>query len=228
MTTELTWLGHFCWLVETGGTKILIDPFLDDSPTAPIKSDRVEADFILVSHGHFDHFGDTIEIARRTGATVIGIVELAWWLEKQGIKSVFEMNIGGEAEFEFGRVKMTPALHSSTMPDGSPGGLAASFLLKLADGNIYFGCDTALFSDMSLIGREGIKLAILPIGDIYTMGPADALEAVKLLSPNKVIPCHYSTWEKINQDPDVWAELVRAETDSEPTVMQPGQKITLT
>ena len=155
------------------------------------------------------------------------MVELVWWLEKQGVKSVFEMNIGGEARFEFGRVKMTPALHSSTMPDGRQADWQPVFLLKLDVGNIYFAADTALFSDMSLIGRERLKLAILPIGGVYTMGPTDALEAVKRLSPDKVIPCHYSTWEIINQDPDAWTEAVRAETDTEPIVMKPGEKITL-
>ncbi len=228
MATELTWLGHGSWSIQTGGHSILLDPFLNDSPTAPVKADDVPADFILVSHGHFDHVADVAAIANRTGATVVAIYEIAqWFTNNHGVKNTLGMNIGGGAELPFGRVKLTHAIHSSQLPDGSYGGNPGGFLLTLADGNVYFACDTALFSDMQLIGRAGIELAVLPIGDLFTMGPDDALAAVKLIQPKRVAPAHYNTWPPIEQDAAAWAERVRAETSAEPVVVQPGGKILL-
>ncbi len=239
MTTELTWLGHGCWVVRTGNSPpsqggarggvfhLLIDPFLDDSPTAPVKSTDVPADFILVSHGHFDHVADAEKIAKRTGATVISNYEICEWLGKRGVQKTHGMNLGGACQQPFGKVKLTVAHHSSVLPDGAPGGNPGGFLLTLADGKIYFACDTALFGDMSLIGNAGINLAVLPIGDNYTMGPDDALEAVKLIRPKRVAPSHYNTWPPIAQDAKAWAERVRKETSAEPVVVEPGGKIRL-
>jgi L-ascorbate metabolism protein UlaG (beta-lactamase superfamily) len=181
--TELTWLGHAAWLIDTGKQTILIDPFLDDSPTAPVKSTGVAPHYILVSHGHYDHVADAAKIALRTGATVVANFEICTWLEKQGVKKSEPMNIGGAIALPFGRVQMTIAHHSSGLPDGVDGGNPGGFLLTLADGKIYFACDTALFSDMERIGAQGIDLAVLPIGDRFTMGPDDALAAVKLIKP---------------------------------------------
>jgi L-ascorbate metabolism protein UlaG (beta-lactamase superfamily) len=227
MPTELTWLGHGSWLVETGQHKILLDPFLSDSPTAPVKPEQVEADFILISHGHFDHVADAVQIARRTGATVVAIYEICDWLSKQhGVEKTEPMNLGGGVNLPFGRVKLTPAFHSSTLPDGSSGGNPAGFLLTLAEGRIYFACDTALFSDMKL-HAGGVEVAVLPIGDRFTMGPDDALEAVKLIQPRRVVPSHYNTWPPIEQDAGAWAERVRRETKAEPVVLAPGEKISL-
>jgi L-ascorbate metabolism protein UlaG (beta-lactamase superfamily) len=228
MATELTWLGHGSWQVKTGDTTILLDPFLEASPTAPVGTAQVAADYILVSHGHFDHVADVPAIAKRTGATVIAIYEIAEWFSSQhGIQNTLGMNLGGSVGLSFGRVKLTPAWHSSRLPDGSSGGSPAGFLLSLADGNIYFACDTALFSDMQLIGRHGVDVAVLPIGDLFTMGPDDALEAVKLIRPRRVVPDHYNTWAPIQQDPQQWAARVRAETSAEPVVIAPGGTITL-
>ncbi len=137
------------------------------------------------------------------------------------------MNHGGEIELPFGRVKMTLAQHSSALPDGANGGNPCGFLLKLYDGIIYFACDTALFLDMKLIGVAGIDLAVLPIGDRFTMGPEDSVEAVKLLNPKRVAPAHYNTWPPIEQDANAWAERIRAHTRAEPIVIAPGEKITL-
>ncbi len=137
------------------------------------------------------------------------------------------MNIGGGHPFPFGRVKMTIAHHTSTMPDGSPGGVAAGFLLTLPEGNAYFACDTALFYDMKLIGEAGLALAALPIGDNFTMGPDDALRAVKLLEPKRVVPIHRGTWPLIDQDAHAWAARVRAETTAEPVILEPGGTIVL-
>lgn len=228
MATELTWLGHGSWGIETDGHKLLLDPFFDDSPTAPIKSEQAEADFILISHGHYDHIADAAKVAQRTGALCIGIFEIATWLEKQGVEKTHGMNLGGGFDFPFGRAKLTLAFHSSVLPDGSSGGSPAGFLLSLKDGHtIYFACDTALFSDMKLIGAAGIDLAVLPIGDNYTMGPDDALQAVKLIEPKRVAPAHYNTWPPIAQDAQAWAARVKAETNAEPIVVEPGGQITL-
>jgi L-ascorbate metabolism protein UlaG (beta-lactamase superfamily) len=227
MATTLRWLGHGCWLVNTGGKTILIDPFLNDSPTAPVKADAVKPDFVLVSHGHFDHVADAVSIAVRTGATVVSNFEICEWLGKQGVKNSQPMNLGGSIELPFGRVKLTVAHHSSVLPDGSGGGNPGGFLLTLADGKVYFACDTALFSDMKLIGAVGLDLAVLPIGDRFTMGPDDAVEAVKLLAPRRVVPSHYNTWPPIAQDAAAWAARIKAETKAEPIVLTPGGTLTL-
>ncbi len=229
MTTTITWLGHNAWSIATGGATILIDPFLDDSPTSPVKAADVKADFILLSHGHADHVGDTISIAKRTGATVLTNFEVGQWLGKKGVSGnkIIGMNPGGGIDQPFGRVKFTVAHHSSSMPDGSYGGVPGGFLLSLDGARVYFACDTALFLDMKLIGAGGLDLAVLPIGDLYTMGPDDSIDAVKLLNPKRVAPCHYNTWPPIAQDAAAWAERVRSHTAAEPVVLQPGGKITL-
>ncbi len=229
MPSSLTWLGHASWQLKTPTRTVLIDPFLDDSPTAPIKSQDIAADYILVSHGHFDHIADAAKIANRTGATVISNYEITTWLAKNhGVKNTIGGNLGGGVNLPFGRVKLTLAFHSSSLPDGSNGGNPSGFLITLTDGpKIYFACDTALFSDMALIGAGGLDLAVLPIGDLFTMGPDDALEAVKLLKPKNVIPSHFSTWPPIAQDANHWADRVRKDTTSEPIILTPGQTITL-
>ena len=227
MSTTLTWLGHGTWSIFTGLHRILLDPFLDPSPTAPLKADAVEADFILVSHGHFDHVADLVPIASRTGAAVISNFEICEWAKGQGVENVVAMNLGGGVDLPFGRVVMTLAHHSSGLPDGSYGGNPGGFLLELPEGNVYFACDTALFLDMELIGRAGLELAVLPIGDLFTMGPADSIEAIKLLGPKRVAPAHYNTWPPIEQDAEAWAHQVRVETDAEPVVLAPGERIEL-
>ena len=227
MATTLRWLGHACWMVAAPGNTILLDPFLNDSPTAPVKADGVKPDFVLVSHGHFDHVGDAATVAKNSGATVVANYEICEWLGKQGVKNTQPMNLGGAIDLPFGRVKMTIAHHSSVLPDGAGGGNPCGFLLKLADGTIYFACDTALFYDMKLIGAAGVDLAVLPIGDRFTMGPDDALEAVKLIGPKRVVPSHYNTWPPIAQDAAAWAARVKAETKTEPVVVAPGGTLTL-
>lgn len=227
MATELTWLGHGAWAIRSSGYRILLDPFLDENPLAPVKADAVEADYILVSHGHFDHVSDTPKIAKRTGATVISNFEICQWLLGQGVEKTHAQNIGGGFQHPFGRVKMTIAHHSSTLPDGSNGGDPAGFLITFPEGKVYFACDTGLFGDMKLIGAGGLELAALPIGDNFTMGPDDALEAVRLLAPRRVVPVHVGTWDVIAQDVEAWAEQVRTETDAEPVVLQPGEHIAL-
>jgi L-ascorbate metabolism protein UlaG (beta-lactamase superfamily) len=226
---EITWLGHACWSVKTGPHTLLIDPFLSDSPSAPQRADEVAADYLLVSHGHFDHIGDVAAIANRTGATLISNFEICqWFATQQGLKHTLGMNLGGEASLPFGRVKLTLAFHSSTLPDGSSGGNPCGFLLRLAEGkNVYFACDTALFGDMSLIAKAKLDLAVVPIGDLFTMGPDDALEAVKLLQPKRVVPSHFNTWPPIAQDAQAWANRVCKETSAEAIVLKPGESVTI-
>lgn len=227
MATTLRWFGHGCWSVKTGDQTILIDPFLNDSPTAPLKADAVQADFVLVSHGHFDHVADAAGVAKRTGATVAANFEICEWLGKQGVQNTQPMNLGGGIDLPFGRVKLTIAHHSSVLPDGTDGGNPGGFLLTLGGKQVYFACDTGLFYDMKLIGAAGLDLAVLPIGDRFTMGPDDALEAVKLLEPKRVVPSHYNTWPPIEQDAKAWAARVKAETKSQPIVLEPGGTIEL-
>ena len=227
MTVNITWYGHACFLIETDKSKLLLDPFLSGNPLAPVQADQVAPDYILVSHGHGDHLGDAVEIAKRTGATVISNYEIQNWLVGQGINNAHPMHIGGGFDFPWGRVKLTIAQHGSALPDGSYGGNPCGFLLYLEAKKIYHACDTGLFYDMKLIGEEGIDLAILPIGDNFTMGPDDALRAVKLIEPARVVPIHYNTFDMIKQDAPAWALRVEQETSAQATVMNPGDKVEL-
>jgi L-ascorbate metabolism protein UlaG (beta-lactamase superfamily) len=227
MAIRIRWLGHACVLIETNGTRILMDPFLTGNPAAAATADEVSADFILVSHGHGDHVGDAVDIAKRTGATVIANYEISEWFKGKGVEKVHGQQHGGSHTFPFGRVKLTLAFHGSQLPDGSYGGNPCGFLLYLPDGKrekvIYNAADTGLFGDMRLIGEEKLDLAILPIGDNYTMGPDDSIRALGLLKPKKVIPIHYNTWELIAQDAGKWAARVRKKTKAKPLVLQPGE-----
>jgi L-ascorbate metabolism protein UlaG (beta-lactamase superfamily) len=227
MALKVHWYSHACFLIEADQTKILIDPFVTDNPLSPVTADNVDADFILVSHGHGDHVGDTINIAKRTGATVVSNYEIQNWISNQGIENAHPLHIGGGFDFDWGRVKLTIAHHGSALPDGSYGGNPCGFLLTIQGKNIYHACDTGLFYDMKLIGEEGIDLAILPIGDNFTMGPDDALRAVKLIEPKQVVPIHYDTFDVIKQDPQAWAIRVEKETEAKVTVMRPGDALEL-
>lgn len=228
MACKLTWYGHATFGLEVDGTAVLIDPFFSGNPIAGGQADQVAADFIIVTHGHGDHVGDTVEIAERTGATVISNFEICNWLSAQGVANVHPQHIGGGFTYPFGYVKLTIAHHGSALPDGSYGGSPAGVLITTPDGiKVYFAGDTGLFSSMALYGDEGLELALLPIGDNFTMGPDDALRAVKLLRPRQVVPIHFDTWELISQDPHAWAERVKAETDSQPVVLEPGDTLTI-
>ena len=224
---ELTYHGHACFSVAVGDIYLLIDPFLTGNDQADVRADEVEADYILVSHGHGDHVGDTVEIAKRTGAMTISNFEIQNWLSEQGVERTHPLHIGGGWDFSFGRVKLTIAHHGSALPDDTCGGSPAGFLLTLEGKRIYDACDTGLFYDMKLIGEEGLDVAILPIGDNFTMGPDDALKAVKLLEPRVVIPVHYNTFDVIEQDPQAFAARVEAETPAQCLVLQPGESLRL-
>ena len=199
---NFTYYGHACFAVEAGGKTLLFDPFISPNPLAKsIDAKKIPADFILVSHGHEDHVADVVEIAKRTGAEVIAPYEVGCWFEKQGVEKVQAMNHGGAATTAFGRVKLTAAIHSSSMPDGSYGGNPAGFVIETSDGNFYYSGDSALTYDMKLIGEQTkLRFAVLPIGDFFTMGIDDALRAADFVGVQKIVGVHYDTFPPIEHD----------------------------
>jgi L-ascorbate metabolism protein UlaG (beta-lactamase superfamily) len=227
MAITFKWYGHGTMGLDVAGKKLLIDPFFTDNPACTTAPETVSPDYILVSHGHGDHIADAVPIAKRTGAIVISNFEIANWCASQGVANAQGQSIGGGCFYPFGYLKLTQAHHGSALPDGSNGGSPAGFLLTAGEQKIYLACDTGLFGDMKLIGEEGLDLAVLPIGDNYTMGPDDALRAAKLLQAKNVIPVHYNTWDLIAQDPAAWARRVEAETLSKVHVIKPGESFSL-
>ncbi len=220
MSITITWHGHATFTLDFDGTRVVVDPFFaGNNPAAKLAVKDAAAEFILQTHGHGDHIADTVALASRTGAQVIANFEICNWITAQGHENCWAMNTGGGYGFPFGRVKMTPALHSSGLPDGSYGGDPGGFLISTNGTNIYVAGDTALFSDMALIGQAGLDLAILPVGDNFTMGPDDALAALALLKPEVVIPCHYNTWPPIAIDVQAWADRVRQHSSARPVVL---------
>ncbi|MEM8856729.1 MAG: metal-dependent hydrolase [Chloroflexota bacterium] len=228
MTVTVTFHGHATFSLDVNGTKMIVDPFLKgNNPLAETAADEINVEYVLITHGHGDHVADATSIATRCNATVIANFEIADWFGRQGVEKTHPQHLGGGFNHPFGYLKFTPALHGSKLPDGEYGGMPAGLLLKTGTENIYIAGDTALFSDMSLIGEHGIDLAILPIGDNFTMGPDDALRAVQFLNPKKVVPCHFNTFGYIMQDPDAWAARVNAETSAEAIVMSVDSSITI-
>ena len=196
---KYTSYGHSCFLVETSGCRLLFDPFITPNPlAASIDVKSIEADVILISHGHFDHLADAVALANQTRAQVIANWEIADWLGKQGVKNTLPMNHGGSVKIPCGHAKMVNAVHSSSLPDGSNGGNPAGFVVESAEGAFYYAGDTALTQDMKQIAEEfDLRFAILPIGDTFTMGAADAAKAAKLCGASMTIGVHFNTFPPI-------------------------------
>lgn len=224
---EISYHGHSIVKIVTKGKTILIDPFITGNGLTDLKAEDQKPDVILLTHGHNDHVGDTMDIAKREDILVVAPNELAVWLGFQGLKT-HGMNIGGAKEFDFGTVKYTQAFHSSsyTTEDNEIiyTGMPAGLLLTIEDKVIYHAGDTSLFSDMKLYGEEGIDVAFLPIGDNFTMGPKDAAKAVELLQPKLTVPVHFNTFPPIELDPEDFKSLV---TNHEVKIMEPGEVMEL-
>jgi L-ascorbate metabolism protein UlaG (beta-lactamase superfamily) len=214
---KITYYGHACFAVETTRHRLLFDPFISPNPLAKdIDIKAIEADYILVSHGHGDHLADCVAIAERTGATVIANFEVGEWLAAKGVKKTMPMNHGGAAKTDFGRVKLTNAIHSSSLPDGSYGGNPAGFLVQTEDGNFYYSGDTALTLDMRLIAKSGLHLtfAAMPIGDYFTMGIEDAIIAADYVGTRTILGLHYNTYPPITINPgDAQKKALKAGID---------------
>ncbi len=220
---DVRFLGHACFELSDGGdTTVLIDPFLTGNPKAAISADDAAATTILLTHGHGDHIGDTVAIAKRTGAPVVAIVELAGELGEEGV-DVRDPNLGGTVKFDWGWVKLVPAWHTSTTPKGTvntPAGLVISF----EDTIVYHLGDTCVFSDLALVGkRTPIDVALMCIGGHYTMDRTDAVDAAELVGAKTVIPCHYNTFPPIETDAEAFKSDVESATSSNVVVLDPGQ-----
>ena len=222
---KVTFLGHACFLLN-GASNVIIDPFITGNPAASVKPEDINADLILVSHGHADHLGDAVAIAKNCGATIVSVFELVTYCGRFGVQA-HPMHIGGSNRFGPVQIKLTPALHGSGLPkeDGTIEylGNPCGFIVSMDGKTVYHSGDTGLFTDMGLIDkRQPVDLALLPIGDNFTMGPEDALEAVKLVKPDTVIPMHYNTWPLIAQNPEEFKQEVEQETPARVVILHPG------
>jgi L-ascorbate metabolism protein UlaG (beta-lactamase superfamily) len=224
---KLTWHGHSTFEISGGGHNVIIDPFLTGNPAAKAKPEEIEADAILLTHGHSDHFGDSLHIAKRLNIPVIAPFELASYCMKKGVQA-HPMHLGGTHSFDFGTVKLTLAFHGSAVEEGDQlvyAGNPCGYLLTMEGRTVYHAGDTALFGDMKLIGeRHRIDVALLPIGDNFTMGPEDALYAAELLKPGLVIPMHYNTFPLIAQNAQAFARRLESK-GIRCTVLEPGQSL---
>jgi L-ascorbate metabolism protein UlaG (beta-lactamase superfamily) len=227
----LTYIGHSAFAMNDGTHSVLVDPFITGNPAAVQSSQEFSPQTILLTHAHNDHMGDTVPIAKRVGSHVIALFEIANWVASKGVAKTTGGNLGGTIQFEGGTVKFTQAWHTSSYQDEHgihaitpPAGLVVRFGGK----TIYFAGDTCLFSDMKLIGEEGLDVAVIPIGDAFTMGPPDALRAIEFLQPKIVIPCHFNTFPPIQQDADVFKREAEERTGVRCLPLKPGESIDLT
>jgi L-ascorbate metabolism protein UlaG (beta-lactamase superfamily) len=223
MAADVRWLGHASFHLSGGGADVLIDPWLTGNPKAAASADELPADVIALTHGHADHIGDTVDIAKRTGAKVLAIVELAGEIEGDGVEDVVGFNFGGTVTFDWGWIKMVPAWHTAVSPKGTAH-MPAGLLIHYGGHLIYHLGDTALFGDLKLIAGRGdrVELALVPIGGHYTMDRFDAVTAVELISPFQTIPIHYGTFPPIETDADAFKSDVQNAGFSEVIVLNPG------
>jgi L-ascorbate metabolism protein UlaG (beta-lactamase superfamily) len=219
---DIRFLGHACFTLSDGDTTVLIDPFLSGNPKAAISAQDVSATTILLTHGHGDHIGDTVDISKRTGAPVVAIVEIANELGEEGV-DVRDPNLGGTVRFDWGWVKLVPAWHTSTTPKGTAN-TPAGLLVNFKDTIVYHLGDTSLFSDLQLVGkRHPIDVALMCIGGHYTMDRTDAVDACELVGAKTVIPCHYNTFAPIETDANAFKSDVESATGSNVVVLEPGE-----
>ncbi|MGC4105915.1 MAG: metal-dependent hydrolase [Thermomicrobiales bacterium] len=227
---KLTYIGHSAFMLEADGKTVLVDPFVTGNPVSTVNADDLAADAILLTHAHNDHVGDTIPIAKRTGAVVIGTFELATWIGTQGVENVSPGNHGGTVPFPGGTVKFVPAWHTSSYESDEgvvAPGIPAGLVVRFGGKTIYFAGDTCLFLDMQLIAEEDLDVAVLPIGDRFTMGLTDAARAAGILRAGTVIPCHYNTFPPIQQDSGAFKDLVESQTASRVLPLTPGESVEL-
>jgi L-ascorbate metabolism protein UlaG (beta-lactamase superfamily) len=221
---EIRFLGHACFELIEGDTRVLIDPFLNDNPSAAVGADEVDPTHLFLTHGDFDHYGDIEAIAKRTGAQVVVATEIADELTEAGFENVADPNIGGTVTFDWGWVKLTPAWHTSVTPKGQVN-VPAGLLVKLGGKTVYHLGDTALFSDLKLVAGRGdpIDVALMCIGGHYTMDRIDAVTAAEFVGATTVIPCHYNTFPPIETDAEAFKADVEAQTSSKVEILQPGE-----
>ena len=220
---ELKFLGHACFMLCEGKDAVIIDPFLSGNPIAATTVDQIRCQHVLVSHGHDDHLGDAVNIARQNSALVIATAEIARACGEKGV-SAHAMHIGGRRNFDFGYVRITQAFHGA----GIPGGHACGFIINFYGKTVYHTGDTGIFGDMALLGRlESIDVALLPIGDNFTMGPSDAAEAAGMIKPRLVVPMHYNTWPVIAQDPVPFKQEVESRFGIPVQILSPGSSLML-
>jgi L-ascorbate metabolism protein UlaG (beta-lactamase superfamily) len=220
---DIRYLGHACFELTDGDKRVLIDPFLTGNPKAAASADELEPTQLLLTHGHADHYGDIVDIAKRTGAPVVAHTEIANEIGEEGVENVSDPNLGGTVEFDGGWVRLVPAWHTSTTPKGqvnTPAGMVIGFGGKV----VYHLGDTALFSDLALVKeRDDIDVALMCIGGHYTMDRHDAVKAAELVGAKQVIPCHYDTFPPIETDVQAFKSDVESKTSSEVIVLDPGQ-----
>jgi L-ascorbate metabolism protein UlaG (beta-lactamase superfamily) len=220
---DIRFLGQACFEIGDGDTRVLIDPFLSQNPKAPVGPEEVEPTHIFLTHGHFDHWGDVVDIAKRTGAQCVAIAELAGELQAEGVENVADPNLGGTVDFGAGWVRLVPAWHTSTTPGGTVS-LAAGLVIGLGGKIVYHLGDTALFSDLELVGkRDRIDVALMPIGGHYTMDRHDAVTAARMVGARLIVPCHYDTFPPIETDVEAFQSEVESGTDSRVAVLDPGE-----
>jgi L-ascorbate metabolism protein UlaG (beta-lactamase superfamily) len=220
---DIRYLGHACFEISEGDTRVLVDPFISDNPKAPVNPDDVEPTHIFLTHGHFDHWGDVVDIAKRSNAQCVAIAELANELQAEGVENVADPNLGGTVDFGTGWVRLVPAWHTSTTPGGTVN-TAAGLVIGLGGKVVYHLGDTALFSDLELVGkRDKVDVALMPIGGHYTMDRHDAVTAARLVGARLIVPCHYDTFPPVETDVKAFQSEVESGTDSRVAVLDPGE-----